>query len=180
MMKSALRKYLIPLMVVIGLLLSVFAFNLFGRRDHSDIERKLAVEAESYKEQRLPEVPLIELKSGSDYSEQLKDKDVLLVFATTGCGACTGELEVIAQNASEINPQLKIYAVMFEDKATVEQYVQKHNLNFPILLDTSGTLYKKLHLKYFPTSFKLKDGTIKAAWFGLPDDKKEFLKMANL
>ena len=173
-----LRKHINPLIVIVSILLSVAAFVFFVEQRHA--QSKFVSEMTSYKEQQLPQAPLIELKSGEDYFEKVKDNDVLLIFSITGCGACEKEMQVVTENAADIKSGVKIYGVMFEDKKTVEQYVQAHNINFPILLDKDGKLRKELRLKYFPANFKLKNGTIKQAWFGVESDKGEFLKRTNL
>lgn len=178
-MIKPLRKHIGPLIVIIGLPLLVFASVFFWQRNYSGAERKLASQAEAYKEQPLPQVPLIELKSSDDYFEKVKDKDALLIYLMSGCAACEKELQVIAESASRINPDVKIYGVMFQDQEIAGQYVQTHHINFPILLDKDGTLFKKLRLKYFPANLKLKDGIIKEAWFGIASDKEDLLKRIN-
>ena len=139
----------------------------------------MASEAEAYKAQPLPQVTLIELKSGNDYFEKVKDKNVLLIYLMNGCAACERELQVLTESASKINPEVKIYGVMFQDQEIADQYLQRHSINFPILLDKDGTFFKKLRLKYFPTNLKLKNGVIREAWFGIASDKEDFLKRIN-
>lgn len=173
-MIKRLREHISPVIVIVGIPLSVVAFIFFWH--WKSIENKFTSEMASYKETQLPPSPLIELNSGDDYSGKIKDNDVLLVFSTTGCAACEKELQTVTENAAEIKSGLKVYSVMFEDRKIVYQYVQKHHLNFPILLDEDGRLLKKLHLKYFPSNLKLRDGVIKEAWFGIASDEEDFLK----
>jgi peroxiredoxin len=179
-MIKPLRQHIIPLIAITALPLLVLTVVFFWQRSYPDVDRKLASEAEAYKEQPLPQVPLIELKSSDDYFEKVKDKDALLIYLMNGCDACEKELRVIAESASDINPEVKIYGVMFQDQETAEQYLQKHIINFPILLDKDGKLFKKLRIKYFPTNLKIKNGVIKEAWFGVARDKEDFLKRVNL
>lgn len=178
---KTLRKHIShisPLIVIVSVSLSVFAFVFFGQQRPG--ENKFVSEMASYKDQQLPQVQLIELQSGEDYFKKVKDDDVLLVFSITGCDACEKEMQVFTENAPEIKHGIKIYGVMFEDKKIVEQYAQAHHINFPILLDEGGKLRKELRLKYFPTNLRLKNGTIKEAWFGVESNKEEFLKRINL
>ncbi len=74
---------------------------------------------------------------------------MLLVYLMNGCAACEKEVRVITENVPKINPEVKIYGVMFQGREVAHQYVQAHHINFPILLDEDGELLKKLHLKYF-------------------------------
>jgi len=175
---NSLRKHISPVTVIVGVSLTVFAFVFFWQQ--RPVENKFVSEMVLYKEQQLPHLPLIELRSGEDYFERVKSGEVLLVFSVTGCDACGKEMQVIAENGAEIKSGIKIYGVMFEDQKLVEQYVQAHNINLPILLDQGGKLLKELRLKYFPTNLKLNDGTIKEAWFGVESDKEEFLQRINL
>lgn len=180
-MVKALRKYASPLIIIAVVALTCVTFIFIGpwKRD-SDKERKLAAEAASYKGRLLPDAPLVELKTGDDYSEKVKDSDVLLVYLMAECEACEKELQTIAENSAAMNPDVKIYGVMFQDQETSSRYIQKYNINFPVLLDRGGKLRQELGVKYFPTNFKLNDGTIKEAWFGFPTAKEEFLQMVNL
>jgi peroxiredoxin len=180
-MVKALRKYISPLIIIAVVALSVFSFMVVRPwKKANDKERELASQAASYKERSLPQAPLTELKSGDDYFEKVKHSDVLLIYLMVGCDACEKELQTIAGNASQINPGVQIYGVMFQDQETVSQYIQKYNVNFPILLDKDGKLRRALGVKYFPTNFKLNNGTIKEAWFGFPNERENFLQMVNL
>lgn len=69
---------------------------------------------------------------------------------------------------------------MCQDRETSSRYVQKYNINFPVLLDKDGKLRQALGVEYFPTNFKLDDGAIKEGWLGFPSAKEEFLQMVNL
>ena len=181
MVKALQKKYTGPLIIIVVVALTSVTFAFVGPwKRAADKERKLAAEAASYKGRLLPDASLVELKTGDDYSEKVKDGDVLLVYLMAGCEACEKELQTIAENGTVINPDVKIYGVMFQDQETSSRYVQKYNINFPILLDKGGKLRQALGVKYFPTNFKLDDGTIKEAWFGFPNAKEEFLQMVNL
>lgn len=174
-------KYTSALIIIAAVALTSVTFMLIGPwKRASDKQRKLAAEAASYKGRLLPEAPLVELKTGDDYSEKVKGSDVLLVYLMAGCEACEKELQAIAESGTAINPDVKIYGVMFQDQETSSRYIQKHNINFPVLLDRDGKLRQALGVKYFPTNFKLNDGTIKDVWFGFPNAKEEFLQMVNL
>lgn len=180
-MVKALRKYTGPLIIIAVVALASVTFILIGPwKRASDKERKLAAEAASYEGRPLPDAPLVELKTGDDYSERVKGGDVLLVYLTAGCEACDKELRTIVENDPAIDPDLKIYGVMFQDQETSSRYIQKYNVNFPVLLDKGGKLRQALGVKYFPTNFKLNDGTIKEVRFGFPTAKEEFLQMVNL
>lgn len=173
-----LRKGIRPLIVVVGVSLSIIASAFFWQQRPT--EGKFVSEMASYKRQQLPRAPLIELKSGEDYFEKVEKDDVLLVFSIIGCDACEKEMQLIAENAEKIRSGMKIYGVISEDLKAAERYAQAHDINFPILLDEGGKLRKELRLKYFPTNFRLNNGTIEEAWFGIESDNEEFLKRITL
>lgn len=180
-MVKALRKYTGPLIIIAVASLTCVTFVFIGPwKRASDKEKVLAAEAASYKGRPLPDAPLIELKTGDDYSERVKGGDVLLVYLTAGCAACDQELRTLAENGAALNPDVKVYGVMFQDQETSSRYIQKYDINFPVLLDRGGKLRQALGVKYFPTNFKLNDGTIKEVRFGFPNAKEEFLQMVNL
>jgi peroxiredoxin len=166
------------LAVIVSVLLLIVVLVFFAKRRPAD--DSFVSELASYIDQQLPQTPLIELRSGEDYSEKVKSEDVLLIFSITGCDACGKEMQLVVENSAELISRMRIYGVMFEDRGIVEQYIQAHNINFPILLDEGGKLRKELRLKYFPTNFKLRDGTIKDAWFGVESNRDGFLKRMNL
>lgn len=180
-MVKALRKYTGPLIIIAVVALTFVTFIIIGpwKRD-SDRERRFAAEAASYKGRSLPDAPLVELETGDDYSEKVRGGDVLLVYLTAGCEACDKELRAIAENGTALNPDVKIYGVMFQDQETSSRYIQKYDIKFPVLLDRDGKLRQALGVKYFPTNFKLNDGTIEEVRFGFPNAKEEFLQMVNL
>lgn len=176
-----MRKYSSPLIIIAAVAASVLTFMFFGPwKQAAERERKLAAHEASYKEKPLPRAPLIELQSGDDYSERARHGDVLLIYLMEGCDACQKELQTLAENGPEIDPGVRVYGVMFQDRESVGRYVQKYNINFPILLDEGGELRRALGVKYFPTNFKLSGGTIKEAWLGFPNAKEDFLRMVNV
>src|ERR671928_1108738 len=122
-MVKALRKYTGPLIIIAVVALASVTFIFIGPwKRTSDKERVLAEEAASYKGRPLPNATLVELKTGDDYSEKVKGGDVLLVYLTAGCEACDQELRTIAENGAAMNPDVKIYGVMFQDQETSSRF----------------------------------------------------------
>jgi peroxiredoxin len=56
---------------------------------------------------------------------------------------------------------------MQEDPATVEAFMQAHDLTFPVLLDTQGEVSGAYHARVLPSSFFIdRQGTIRAVYRG--------------
>lgn len=174
-----LRKYSGPLIIIATtLLISVSASVYFWKR--ATTKNKIVSELTEYIGHPLPQMALVELRSGDDYFNRAKGGKALIVFAITGCAACQEELQVIAETAAEIKSGIKIYIVMFEDQTVVEKYVQTNHIKFSILLDKHGKVINDLRLRSFPANFRLEDGIVKEAWLGMPRESVEFLKRINL
>ncbi len=66
---------------------------------------------------------------------------------------------------------------MFEKSESVNEYIKKQNINFPILIDKDGKLIKALNLQYFPANFILENGVIERASFGSPRNQQDLSEL---
>ncbi|MGI8668223.1 MAG: peroxiredoxin family protein [Aridibacter sp.] len=127
----------------------------------------------------MPNSPLRDIKTGKDYSDKIMNGEVFLVFAITGCEACKKELQFFSQTESNFNSKIDVIAVMFQDEQIVKDYVEQNEVKIPVLVDKDGKLFQELNLKYFPSNFKLANGEIKQASFGLPRDINDLINQAE-
>ncbi len=86
---------------------------------------------------------------------ELKGKKVYLNFWATWCPPCKEEMpdiEKLYQETKDSN--LVILAIdIGEDKKTVQDFINKNNYNFTVLLDTEGTAAELYQVTGIPTSY---------------------------
>lgn len=168
----AMLKNINPFILFVSLLASVIVVFAVWYWNSSNHINTFNSEAAAFDNRALPNVSLIETGSGIDFSEEVRRGDVFLIYLMSGCNACEKQIKVISENKVRLNPRAKVFGIMFEDEATVSDYIKKHNINFPILLDKDRKLLNDLNLKYFPANFQLENGIVKKTSFGASPDGK--------
>jgi len=106
------------------------------------------------------------ITSLNDFSGSL----VIINFWATNCGPCVAEmphLQAIYEKLS--NQGLTVLALnVYDDAATIREFVSRNKLTFPVLLDTQMEVFQKFCLpQAIPiTLFINREGTIKAQKIG--------------
>lgn len=85
------------------------------------------------------------------YSDSMKNKAYLLHFWATWCGICKLEQDSI-QSISESHTVISI-AMNSGTANAVKAYMQKHQLNFPVVLDEHGKIARRYGVSGVPASF---------------------------
>ena len=87
----------------------------------------------------------------SDYDGQ----PVIIVFFATWCGPCLQEVPALNATYNKYKEQgLVILAISSGESAKkINNYRSKHNLSYPVLIDSSGTVAGKYKLTYIPRHF---------------------------
>lgn len=102
------------------------------------------------------EAPNFTLKNLKDEEVSLSDyrgKIVLINFWSTGCTWCQKEMPDLEKLDKE-NDDLVVLAVdVMEKKETVENYIEKGNYEFEVLLDEDGEIAMTYLISGFPTSY---------------------------
>lgn len=155
-----------------GLFAALFTASAIWFLNYLNQNNTFNSEAAAINGRRLPEVSLTEFKSGANFSEKVKQGNVFLVYLISGCDACEKQLRIISDLGSQSGAHNQVFGVMFEDRETVSNYIKKHNISFPILLDEDRKLLNDLNLKYFPANLALENGVIKKTSFGASPDGK--------
>ncbi len=92
-----------------------------------------------------------------------RGKPVIVNFWTSRVGACAYEMPLMQEVYEEWSDKgLVILAInLGESPSTVEEFVQKHNLSFTVLLDTKRDVGQRYSVWRIPTTFFIdKDGII--------------------
>lgn len=128
----------------------------------------------------LPAYQLTDFEGRVLAGDELRRGRILLVYLETGCSPCVKEAEIISRLRQDAPPDLRIYGVAVEGRAQLTDFAKTHNLSFPILSDTAGTLARSLDTKYFPSKYLIEDGIITNAWYGKTRDEDELRHQLNI
>jgi peroxiredoxin len=130
--------------------------------------------------------PTFELKTrkGKVFkSSDLKNKMVILNFWATWCVPCTKEMPELNKAYSSLKDNdVEIIAINFaETRSKVDEFVNKHHLKFPVLLDKYGDVSQDYRVRNLPvTYFISRDGIIVDSVFGGITQKLIEIKLKQL
>lgn len=92
-----------------------------------------------------PDFVLENLKGEKISLTDFKDSNVLLVFWASTCGWCEKERPDLNRFAVEQKGNIEVLAVSWEPKETLKKYIEKKEVKFTLLSDSSG----EAQVKYF-------------------------------
>ena len=130
-----------------------------------------------------PSFELETLKGGIFNSSELKNKAVILNFWATWCVPCIKEMpELNKAYASFKDNDVEIIAVNFaETKSKVDEFVKKHPINFPVLLDKYGNTSQDYRVRTLPVTYFISpEGIIMDIVFGGITEKLIETKLKQL
>lgn len=110
-----------------------------------------------------PDFTLVDLEGNTHQLSDYKGKPVVINFWGTFCPPCVKEMpEFERQFAKWKDEDLEILAInLSEDTLTVNNFVRRFELNYPILRDVGRKTERSYGLRSYPTTFFVKpDGTI--------------------
>ena len=96
----------------------------------------------------------------NDYQDQI----TVINFWATWCGPCVREIPSLNRLKDKMKhlPFELISINYAEDKKTIDEFMKKVNVNFPVLLDHDGTFSKQWNVIAFPSTFVIgPDGKIR-------------------
>lgn len=113
--------------------------------------------------------PLFTLKTSRQTEinlEDLRGKNILLVFWNTGCDYSVKELSDLKEFTDLYRGQIIVLAIDIKELSqTVREYEEKEKINFTMLLDEDGAITKKYQIDGTPYHFLInKEGKIVAIW----------------
>jgi len=93
---------------------------------------------------------------------ELRGKPVILNFWATWCPPCIKEMPVFQKLYEENKGELIVIGVnLQEDKETIEKFIKKINVTFPIILDKDGKIEQKYNVILKPSTYFIdKNGLI--------------------
>jgi peroxiredoxin len=138
-----------------------------------------------YSGEPLPDFTLSDMEGRAHTLSSYRGKVVMLNFWATYCGPCIKEMPSMQRLKGKLADRpFDILAIdMAEEKADVEAFMQRHKIevNFPILLDTEGTVIEQWMVSAVPTTFIIDpQGKIQYTLYGgLEWDNDEVVKTIN-
>jgi len=116
-----------------------------------------------------PDFQLLNLEGQPVSLSDFQGKPVLLNFWATWCGPCRQEMPLIQGIFEEQSGKgLVILAIdIGETPSAVNNFIQRSNFSFPVLLDTDQDVALEYNIRAIPTTFFIdKDGIIQAIKVG--------------
>ncbi len=129
-----------------------------------------------------PQFPPLTLRTLDGRTLDMRDlrgKVVLVNFWASWCPPCVHEIpSMVALKQALADQPFEILAInLAEEKPAVEAFLKEHPVNFPVLLDPSGTAVKSWRVFAYPSSYVLdRDGRIRYAAFGALDWNSDEVK----
>lgn len=114
-----------------------------------------------------------------------RDKAMIINFWASWCGPCKEEAPELSKLAAEYADKLEIYGVnvsKYDYEKKARQFVQDHQLQYPILMDRKGEVFEGLYKgQVFPTNVLVdRNGVIQEIILGAPDPKDLRKKVIKL
>jgi len=112
-------------------------------------------------------------------SEVLQEQPVLLAFWASWCPSCVGEIPMLNEWQDAYGDrELKILSVNVEEsRPRVEEFLKKHPLRYPILMDETGETARRYGLAGIPAAvFVTQQGKIIYFSFSLPHNMPRLLQ----
>ncbi len=115
-----------------------------------------------------PDFVLTTLAGDSFSLREARGKPVVLNFWATWCGPCQRELPTLQAAAERYGDRVLIVGIdQGEEAATVQAYVDKLGLTFPIPMDSEFAVSELYNVRGLPTTFFIDpEGVIRQMWLG--------------
>jgi len=139
------------------------------QKKKNNIEHKNTTELNRYKgTQNLPFV-LSDMQGKVHNLADYKGKVVLLNFWASWCPPCVHEMPSMARLKAHFKdkPFEILAANLGEEPTQVQKFLEKHPVNFPVLLDKGSLVAKRWKVFAYPSSYLIdKEGKVRFALFG--------------
>ncbi len=116
-----------------------------------------------------PSFELENMKGEIIKSSDLKNKIVIVNFWATWCAPCIKEIPELNKAYALLKDKgVAIIAVNFgETRSDVDEFVNKHHFNVPVLLDRYGNTAQEYRVRNLPVTYFISaDGLLRASVFG--------------
>ncbi|WP_373231365.1 TlpA family protein disulfide reductase [Cohnella sp.] len=102
------------------------------------------------------DINLIDLTSSNNISVNFAEKPTVILFFTSWCPYCNEDAPKIVQLHKKYKSDINLFGINLvyrDDLQEVREYVKNYDIEYPILLDESGSVYKKYGGSGFPSLY---------------------------
>jgi thiol-disulfide isomerase/thioredoxin len=92
--------------------------------------------------------------TGNSHTIAFETKPTVLLFFTTWCPYCNEDAPKVVTLYERYQADINLYGINVidrDDRQEVEEYVKKHGIQYPVLLDEGSYLHKEYGSPGFPT-----------------------------
>ncbi len=124
-----------------------------------------------------PEIDLLDIEGNTQKLSELRGKKVLLNFWASWCGPCEIEMPHMEKLYQKYKDEgFAVFAVNMSQSERndkdAEKFVKRHELTFPIPMDTDGIVSRDYDVVGYPTSYFIdSDGVIRHIVLGTLDEE---------
>jgi cytochrome c biogenesis protein CcmG/thiol:disulfide interchange protein DsbE len=119
---------------------------------------------------KAPEFSLNDLDKEKMHSIHELNKPVIINFWASWCGPCRQEAPELIRLYEEYKGEVEIYAINLthsDDIPSVKQFVDEFGLEFPVLLDETGSVSNAYNVIAIPTTYYIdRDGVVVSKTIG--------------
>lgn len=136
--------------------LLIFIIVIVNHLSASDFEEKKALEV-SNSNLQAADFNLSNF-NGENYSlEVLQEKPLIINFWASWCGPCNNEAPLLVDLYEQYGENIEFYGINTTDGELkikdAKGFMEKFNINFPVLLDTEGSVSKEYGVIALPTTY---------------------------
>lgn len=143
--------------------------GVLGSKVKNQIESTRSTELQVFNGEQNRALHLENIKGGKVSLSDYQGKVVLLNFWASWCPPCVHEMPSMARLKDQLAGQpFEILAVnLAESKQAIQAFTKAHPVNFPILLDQTGSAVQSWQVFAYPSTYLIdKTGQIRYALFG--------------
>lgn len=156
------KKRLVIRTVILVILLAAVGYTLYANFTKDEVQ-KVAIG------EKAPDFELVDLNGDSHRLSDYEGQGVFLNFWGTFCKPCEKEMPYMENQYHQFKDKgVQVLAVnVGESEFAVNKFAERHNLSFPIVIDTDADVQVAYGINPLPITFLIdKDGTVLKSFTG--------------
>jgi len=145
------------LLVVSAVLVVYLLANREDKQRHTVVNEVALSDASVDKARQTPhDFSLNNLSNAAPVAVHFAEKPTVLLFFTSWCPYCNEDAPKIVELEKKYKGEINVYGINVtarDNLDDVRDYVQRHNIEYPVLLDESADIYNKFGGVGFPSLY---------------------------